>query len=259
MTYRQASRAPLKLSIFAILPAVFVFVASSCLGMAQSPTASGGSKSEALVQQGEQQLESGRSSFDVQVLTAAQQDFQRCIQQQSSSFRCYYDLSRTDDYLHKAELNAHHDSAAKKWLDNAIENAETAIARDDRSADAHALLGDLYGEKISGMLSGMKYGPKANTEVEKALQLDPNNAFAYAVLGRKYLYSPPMFGGNIDKAIDSFHKATTYDPQSYEDFVWLAIAYRKHGDTGDYQQAIRHALELNPASAFARKVSSGAE
>lgn len=260
MFYRQLPRVLFPLWAYVIIPAVAALAVTACFGStsSQGPVASEISSIEALTQQGEQQLESGRSSLDVKGLTIAQQDFQRCIQEQSSNFRCYYDLARTEDYLHKAEANAHHDSVAKKWLDEAIESVETAIARNDHSADAHALLGDLYGEKISGMFSGMKYGPQANAEVEKALQIDPHSATAYAVLGRKYLFSPPMFGGDINKAIDSFRKATVYDSQSYEDFVWLAIAYRKQGDTSNYQQAISRALELNPASAFAHRVSSGA-
>ena len=55
-------------------------------------------------------------------------------------------------------------------------------------------------------MSGMKYGPKANAETERAFQLDPNNAQAFAVIGRKYYFAPSMFGGDLNKAIESFGK-----------------------------------------------------
>ena len=107
-----------------------------------------------------------------------------------------------------------------------IGNTERSIVCNEGSADAHALLADLYGRKIgySGMLTGMRYGPKAEAETRRALQLDANNPRIYVVLGRRQLYSPKIFGGDVDKAIESFRKSTTLDPYYDEGFVWLAIA-----------------------------------
>jgi Flp pilus assembly protein TadD len=67
-----------------------------------------------------------------------------------------------------------------------------------------------------------------------------------------------MFGGDIEKAIESFRKATTIDPHFDEVFVWLAIAYRKKGDTLLAEKALSEALRLNNLSAFALRVKSGA-
>lgn len=204
-------------------------------------------------------LEAGRTSLDVGDLDAAKAAFDHCIQANARDAACYYNRARAERYLNQAEAFAHHSSAAERWLDAAIADTQKAIALNDRFADAHALLADLYGQKITGAFSGMRYGPKANAECARAQQLDPNNAQTFAVLGRKYLYSPSMFGGDIDRAIDSFRKATEHDPHSDEDFVWLAIAYRKKGDTADEQKALEEALRLNSRSAFAHRVQSGAE
>ena len=86
---------------------------------------------------------------------------------------------------------------------------------------------------------GMKYGPKANAEAAEAFRLDPQNAQAWAVSGRKYLYAPAMFGGDLDKAVDVFRKATLYDSNSDEDFVWLAIALQKKGDLAGAREGLR--------------------
>lgn len=205
------------------------------------------------------ELEQGRTSLDLGQLGAAKVAFDNCIQANARDAACYYGRARTERYLNQAEAFAHHSSAAERWLDAAIGDAQKAIALNDRFADAHALLADLYGQKITGAFSGMHYGPKANAECARAQQLDPNNAQAFAVLGRKYLYSPSMFGGDIDKAIDSFRKATEHDPRSDENFVWLAIVYRKKGDTADEQRALAEALRLNSRSVFAHRVQTGAE
>ncbi len=204
-------------------------------------------------------LAEGRTTLAVGGLDAAKAAFDNCIQANPRDEACYYGRARAEYYLNRAETFAHHSTAADQWLNAAIGDAQKAIALNDRFADAHALLADLYGEKITGAFSGMRYGPKANAESARALQLDPNDAQAYAVLGRKYLYSPAMFGGDIDKAIDSFRKAAELDPHSDEDLVWLAIAYRKKGDTAAEQKALAQALQLNSRSVFVHRVQSGAE
>lgn len=208
---------------------------------------------------GRQQLEEGRTTLDPRTLEAAKVTFDACLRANPRDAACAYGRARAEHYLVRAENFMHQTDAAKHTLDASIDDALRATSLDDRMADAHALLSDLYGEKITGAFSGMRYGPKANAECARALQLDPHNAQAFAVTGRKYLYSPAMFGGDIDKAIASFQKATAFDPHSDEDFVWLAIAYRKKGDAADAQKALNEALRLNKRSVFAQRVQAGAE
>lgn len=181
----------------------------------------------------ERQLEDGRSTLDENTLTAVRRIFERCVHQDVNNSRCYYDLGRTDQYLFQIKQRQKDKNGAGQSLDSAIENTRRCILLDDGMADAHALLADLYGNKIGygGMLAGMRYGPKAEAETQRALQLDANNPRAYAVLGWRQLYSPKMFGGDIDKAIESFRKSTTVDPHYDEGFVWLAVAYSKKGDS----------------------------
>jgi Flp pilus assembly protein TadD len=57
----------------------------------------------------------------------------------------------------------------------------------------------------------------------------------------------------VHKAIENLRKSTQLDPKSDETFVWLAIALRKSGDQAGAEQALRHALALNPQSAFAKE------
>ena len=211
-----------------------------------------------LIQDGERELEDGRTLLSQQNLLAAKNAFETCIHQDYKNAVCYYDVARTKAYLARERDFAKDKRAAERWIDSAISDVQRSITLNDKSADAHALLGDLYGAKISGMMSGMKYGPKANAEIERAFQLDPNNAQAFAVIGRKYYFAPSMFGGDLNKAIESFKKATTVDSHYDEAFVWLAIAYRKKGDSQDAQSALAQALQLNGRSVFAQKIQAGA-
>jgi len=106
------------------------------------------------------------------------------------------------------------------------------------------------------MWTGIRLGPKADTETKRALQLDPNDPRIYMVLGRRQLYSPKMFGGDIDKAIDSFRQSTRLDPRYDEGFVWLAVAYAKKGDSNSARLAVEEALRLNNRNVIAREMRS---
>lgn len=211
-----------------------------------------------LAVKGERDLEDGRSTLDEATLTAARKVFQACVRQDDKSFPCFYGLARTESNLVTVKEIQKDSKAAEHFLDSAIENVRRAIEINDRSSEAHALLADLYGRKIGygGMFAGMRFGPKANAETRRAFELDENNPLAYAVVGRKYLFAPKMFGGDLSKAVQSFEKATTLDPHYDEAFVWLAIAYRKTGDSRRAQIALSQALRLNSRSVFAKRIQS---
>jgi len=105
-------------------------------------------------------------------------------------------------------------------LEDAIAAVQHCLESDDKSADAHSLLANLYGRKISlgGFLAGPRFGARIVAENKKALELAPNDALVYASLGRQYLYAPKMFGGDVGKAIENFLKAAQLDPKLRREF-----------------------------------------
>lgn len=204
------------------------------------------------------QLDNARSTLDETALASVMQVFEGCVQQRAGNSRCYYDLGWVCSYLVDAKERQNDKQGALRSLDSAIENAQRSINLDGGFADAHALLADLYGRKIGygGMLAGMRLGPKADTETKRALQLDPNDPRIYVVLGRRQLYSPKIFGGDIDKAIDSFRRSAKLDPHYDEAFVWLAIAYERKGDLSSAKASADEALRLNHQNVIARELRS---
>src|SRR5215471_6187745 len=105
------------------------------------------------IRDAESQLEDGRSTLDLDSLSAARSAFQSCVQQDPNSARCYYDLGRTDSYIAQAKERHKDKAAAQHALDSGVENIQRSIVLDDSSANSHALLADLYGRKIG--LGGM--------------------------------------------------------------------------------------------------------
>lgn len=204
--------------------------------------------------QGLSLLEEGRTTLEEGSLNAAKEYLVRLTKEYPGDAIYVFHLARVEAYLVESHASHGDKGKAEQDLDNAIADALRSISLNDNSADAHSLLADLYGRRISlgGFLAGMRYGPKSSAENQKALALDPNSSRVHASLGRQYLHAPKMFGGDVDKAVASFRKATELDPKSDEAFVWLAIACRRKGDSSQADKALQEALRLNPRSAFAR-------
>jgi tetratricopeptide (TPR) repeat protein len=215
---------------------------------------------QALLRDGRKLLEEARSTLVEDALIGAKKLFDACVQMDEKQAQCFYELARTEAYLTQSRHLRRDKKTAVKWLDSAIESDQHAIQLNHKSSDAHALLGDRYGAKINlgGMTAGWRYGPMVGKEDAQALELDANDPRAHAAMARRYFFAPAIFGGNIEKALESFKKATTLDPTDDETFVWLAIAQRKKGHIEEADKAISEALRLNPRSVFAKRVLAGA-
>jgi len=222
----------------------------SCLGLAQAP--------DAILADGVRLLEEGRTTLEEKPLTDARNHFSQLVQTNKKP-AYFYQLARANSYLVESYAARHENKHAEQALEDAIAAVQHCLELDDKSADAHSLLANLYGRKISlgGFLAGPRFGPRIVAENKKAMDLAPNDALVYASLGRQYLYAPKMFGGDVAKAIENFIKASQLDPNSDENFVWLAIAYRKGGDAPNSEKALRQAMQLNPRSAFAKATAEG--
>jgi tetratricopeptide (TPR) repeat protein len=189
-------------------------------------------------------LEEGRTLLDDNLLSQARDVLTRLAQQHPGNATNFFQLARADRYRVESYSIRGDNKNAERALDEAIANIQQSLKVNENYAEAHSLLADLYGRKISfgiAMFAGPKYGPTIQAENQRALELDPNNAAAFASRGRQFLESPKMFGGDIDKAVADFRKATQLDPKSDETFVWLAIALRKKGDNAGADAAVREA------------------
>ena len=211
-----------------------------------------------IVNSAEVQLEDGRATLDEDTLLTARRIFEDCTRRDAKNAGCYYEMARTDAYIADVKERQRDKAAALQRIDSAIENTRRSINLNAGFADAHALLAELYGRKIGygGVFTAMRIGPKAQTETQRALELDPNDPRIYIVIGRRQLYSPRIFGGDIEKAIESFRKASSVDPHCDESFIWLAIAYGKKGDSSAAKAAVDEALRLNIRNVIAQEIRS---
>jgi tetratricopeptide (TPR) repeat protein len=204
-------------------------------------------------------VEAARRTHDEKQLQSVKGQLEQKIAQNATDAELYLDLARVQGYFADVYEMRKDKKDAAEAVDKAIEAVQRSIQLNEKSADAHSLLADLYGRKIglgNGMFAGPKFGPKVKEENAKAMAQDDKNPRVWASLGRQYLMAPKMFGGDTPKAIESFQKSLTIDPGQDETWVWLCKALQKQGDKGKARDAVQHALSLNPESLFAKAVAT---
>ena len=198
-------------------------------------------------------VETARKTRDEAQLQSLRTQLEQEVAHTPKDAANYLDLARINSYLLDVYEMKKDKKSAVAAVDKAIDSAQRSIQLDDKSADAHSLLADLYGRKIglgTAMFAGPKFGPKVKEENARAMALDDKNPVVWASLGRQYLMAPKMFGGDTAKAMESFEKSLELDASQDETWVWLAKALAKHGDKAKAHDAIQHALSLNPDSAW---------
>lgn len=101
-----------------------------------------------------------------------------------------------------------HEDQRLEILEEAQAHLEALIEAAPEHAEAHALLGSVFGMQIGGSaFRGMRLGPRASAAIERAHQLEPDNPRVALARGIGWLNTPKMFGGGIEKADAELRRA----------------------------------------------------
>jgi tetratricopeptide (TPR) repeat protein len=149
----------------------------------------------------------------------------------------------------------------ESWSIQGLVFGDRAVALADspeRLAASHRVCGELYANSISGMVSGLKNGPKAKKHMDEALAGTPEDPECQRAIGIMYLNNPPFNGGDIEKAIATFNHCHELVPDNDDYLVLLAMAYQKNKDWENAMKAAESALAVNPANPNAAALKAAA-
>jgi tetratricopeptide (TPR) repeat protein len=163
-----------------------------------------------------------------------------------------YRLALACSYMAEVAQQQRDKKQAQAAAVHGIAAAEKAVALKPE-AENYRLLGTLYAQAITDLLSGLSYGPRAKEAINKAVEKAPRVSQMYVTRGVGNYYVPAQLGGGTGLAIADFRKAIELDARNADAWLWLGIALRKDNKDAEARQALSKTLELDPNRVWARQ------
>jgi tetratricopeptide (TPR) repeat protein len=197
-------------------------------------------------------LETARDRQDRAALEKAIDEASVAAARTPNDANAQYRVALASSYLAEVDQELHDKKQAQQAAVVGIKSAEKAVAlRPD--AENYRLLGMLYGQAVTDLMSGLTYGPRAKSAIDKAVEMSPKSAEAYVARGVGNYYVPAQLGGGAKPAIADFRKAIELDPRNAEAFLWLGVALHKENQDAEARQALAKSLALNPNRLWTRQ------
>lgn len=164
----------------------------------------------------------------------------------------YYLIARAYEGLLRYYETQNDTRKTTKISNKGVKLLKKAINMENNHSDAHRLLSRFYA-KLLTWNNGYTIGPKIVEELDLALKYNPDNP--RAIMGKIaiYLYAPPLFGGNVDLALDKLIEFTNKHPDFEDGFINLAIAYKFKGNNKKSKEIFVTILKNNPHNLTAQK------
>jgi len=201
----------------------------------------------------------GDSAYQKMDNRAAAEFYTKALQVDSSNYEATWKLSRA--YVDLGEQLEKKDERAR-FYKKAEELARKAVKLNPDGSKGHLYLSIALGRVAldAGAKERVKLSKEIKAEVDKALELDPNDDIAWHVLARWHRklatlswiekkFANLFLGGvpkeaSLDKAVEYFKKAIELNPGHINHYLQLGITYEKLGNKEEAKKAYQKVLEL---------------
>jgi tetratricopeptide (TPR) repeat protein len=199
------------------------------------------------------ELEAARDRQDAAALSAKMAEALAVAAKSPDNAEAQYRAALACSYLAEVYMERHDRKQARQVAEQGFKPGERAVALAPGNAEFYRVLGTLYGQAVTDLVSGLSYGPKARDAVNRAVELAPTSAAMYVARGVGNYYLPAAMGGGAEKAIADFRKAIALNPRDAEAYLWLGVALRKLNRDAEARQAFQKSLQLNPSRLWAKQ------
>ncbi|MFQ5702022.1 MAG: tetratricopeptide repeat protein [Acidobacteriota bacterium] len=136
--------------------------------------------------------------------------------------------------------------AAQDKLDEAIELLEKAVELDPNSSEYHYRLGEAYADEVDhvNMFRKLSIARRIRSNLQTAIELDPNNLDAREALIVFYVEAPGLAGGSIAKAEEAVAALSQRD--KIRGRAMLASVREKEDDLAEAEKQYRLNTEEEP-------------
>ena len=198
-------------------------------------------------------LEVARDKQDRAALTEMAGQAAAAAAKSPNDAEAQYRSALANCYLAEVAIELRDRKAGRQIAEQGIRFAEKTVAMKPGNAEYYRVLGTLYGQAITDIMSGLSYGPKAKDAINKAVEKAPKSSMMYVARGVGNYYVPAQLGGGAKLSIPDFQKAIELDPGNAEAWLWLGLSLRKENRDPEARQAFAKSLELNPNRFWAKQ------
>jgi tetratricopeptide (TPR) repeat protein len=198
-------------------------------------------------------LEMARDKQDRAALTELAAQANAAAAKAPNDPEAQYRAALANCYLAEVAIELRDRKGGRQTAEQGIRFAEKTVALKPGNAEYYRLLGTLYGQAITDIMSGLSNGPKAKDAINKAVEKAPKSSMMYVARGVGNYYVPAQLGGGAKLSIPDFQKAIELDPGNAEAFLWLGLSLRKENRDAEARQAFAKSLELNPNRLWAKQ------
>ena len=141
------------------------------------------------------------------------------------------------------------------YIDNTLSQLNQLLKKYPESSDIYCISASLMSVQMGfSPMKGMTLGSLSGKHIQQSIKLDSLNAMAWRQYASSKYFTPKMWGGDIQDAINKYnHSIYLYENQAkikdwmYVDaIVWLGIAYKKVGKTEKAKMEFEKALTITP-------------
>src|SRR5437773_4950852 len=172
-------------------------------------------------------LETARDRQDRAALEKLASEFSAAAAKAPNDAEAQYRAAVAHSYVAEVANELHDRKAGRAAAEQGMKAAEKAVAMKPDNAEYFRVLGTLYGQGITDIMSGLSYGPKAKDAINKAVEKAPKSSAMYLARGVGNYYLPAQLGGGAKGAIPDFQKAIELDSRNAEAYLWLGLSLRK--------------------------------
>jgi tetratricopeptide (TPR) repeat protein len=198
-------------------------------------------------------LESARDRQDRATVEKLASEAAAAAAKASNDAEQQYRAALAYSYAAEVAIELKDRKAGRQFAEQGMKFGEKAVAMKPEIAENYRVLGTLYGQAVTDLMSGLSYGPKAKDAINKAVEKAPKSSMMYVARGVGNYYLPAQMGGGAKGAIPDFNKAIELDANNAEAYLWLGLSLRKDNRDAEARQAFTKALELNPNRAWAKQ------
>jgi len=166
-------------------------------------------------------------------------------------FSIFYWLAQANYIMAESFMIVNDKENAKNYFESALKHGKRSIEKKGDVSDPHRIVGEIIGRLIplKGWVFAMANAKRALGEIETSLQLDEKNELAYIALSCYHLFTPAIFGGSVDKAIESLRKALLISRTKHGEFLahlWLGYSLLRRGDVKEAHCHLKRAVSIYP-------------